>query len=107
MKNLITPAVGMGATYCIGSDRYAGTIVHVSPSGREVSFQKDHATNIAPPEERCIGGTQDYSYEPNHFADVRVYTLRKNGRWVLKGCSMVGFGTLSIGARNHYMDPSF
>ena len=101
------PVIGMGATYCIGSDRYAGTIVYVSASGRSVFFQKDHAINIAPPEERCLGGSQEYRYEPNIHADVEVYTLRKNGRWIQKGCGLVGYGHLSLGKRNHYMDPSF
>lgn len=38
---LETATVGMPATYCIGSDTYAGKISHVSPSGAYVLFVRD------------------------------------------------------------------
>lgn len=107
MSNTTFPVVGMGATYCIGSDRYAGTIIHVHKNGRELAWQADSVQNVAPASERQWGGTQKYEYQSNPQAEIEIYTLRKNNRWVQKGRPIRGYGNLWIGERDHYMDPCF
>lgn len=72
------PEVGIGATYCIGSDRYAYKVVRVTPATVTVV--------------RRGGSTEE------------VFTRRKDGRYVRKG-SRVGY--LYIGVAEDYRDPSF
>jgi hypothetical protein len=76
----ITPEfkVGDGATYCIGSDRYAGTIIEVSPSGKTVLFQKERNPN----------------------GSVTTFTLRRDGTYKAVGMT---YATLIPGK----LDPHF
>lgn len=99
------PEPGMGATILMWTDRHAATIVAVSPSGKQVTIQEDKATRTD-----NLGMTdsgQNYTYEPNPNAPHRVYTLRKNGAWVLKGDPINGGQRIAIGHRDHYYDYSF
>lgn len=99
----VKPEVGMGATICLWTDRHAATVIKVSPSGREVTVQHDHArlTN-----KDGIYGNQTYEYSPNPDGPTEVFTLRKNGRYTRKGEEMGGT-TLHVGDRREYYDPSF
>jgi hypothetical protein len=105
--NSITPVVGMGATYSIGSDRYAQTITAVNKTGKTImvvganSIYTKH-TNLKPNEGQTLIG-YDESFTPNTGT---VYTLRKNGYFHAKG-SKAKYGYLTIGQRNTYMDPHF
>lgn len=99
------PKVGMGATILMWTDRHAATIVAVSASGKQVTIQEDKATRTD-----NLGMTdsgQEYTFEANPDAPKRVYTLRKNGAWVLKGDALNGGQRLAIGHRDHYYDFSF
>ena len=78
------PVVGMPATYCIGSDRWAGSIVSVSKSGRTLGFS-----------DRRDG------------AMIETFSLRQNGRFYRVGCPMGQSGTLRLGVAEDYRDPSF
>lgn len=80
-KAPVVPTVGMPATYCIGSDRYAGQIVQVA--GRTIGFQEEGATR------------------------VEVFSLRKNGRWYKTGFPVGKGGSLRLGVAENYQDPSF
>jgi len=77
------PEVGMGATYCIGNDKYAMTIVEVSKTKRKIVLQHD---------------------APHRKGERIEATLRTDGRYREKGVSYVHF---IIGKRLDYWDPSF
>src|SRR5207247_2498802 len=94
------PEVGSGATYAIGSDRYAATVIKVSPSGHQVTVQDD--------EDRLTSGSpfseaQTYEYLRNASGRVMTFTWsRKYGRYVNGGSYR-----LTLGVRRAYRDPSF
>ena len=105
--NGITPVVGMGATYSIGSDRYAKTVTAVNKSGKTikvVSAASIYTTkkNLKPHEcQELIG--YDESFTPD---SGNVYTLRHDGYFYAKG-SKARYGCLVLGHRNTYRDPHF
>jgi hypothetical protein len=96
------PVVGLGVTVQIGSDRYAGTIVKVSPSGHKFEFQRDRAK---PTKNSNYYGTQRHIFVPDESAEIEVATRRKDGRYRLKGCD--NYGTVYVGKRDAYTDPHF
>jgi hypothetical protein len=87
--------VGDGATMNLYSDRYAGTIIKVSENGKKVTLQFDKATldpNFRP--DMVAGGfsahcrnnyEQSYSYERNPDGGKKEFSLRKSGRWIIRG----------------------
>jgi hypothetical protein len=100
----VVPVVGMGATAGYGSDSYPYTIIAVSANGKTITVQADDHH----PAPGCDHFTnQVYTYTPNPNGSTKVYTLRSNGRWVLKGDTMKGGQAIGIGARRYYQDPSF
>jgi hypothetical protein len=103
----LTPAVGMGAYRPIGSDRYAYTIVRVSKSGREICARQCNALRID--SEHAFSDAQRYAFAEDDDATIERYTLRRSGRWVLKGHpDKPNQGTrLHIGERRAYQDPTF
>ena len=100
----IKPEVGMGVTYGCWTDRYAGTIIKVSASGREITVQDDHARRT---DNNGMSECQSYEYTPNPEGAIMVFTLRKNGRWTEKGSPMGKGYRAGIGHRNAYHDYSF
>lgn len=99
------PTKGMGATTQVGSDRYPFTIVEVSDTLGFIIVKADKAIEK---EGSNYYGNQDYTYEANDKARNLKYTLRKNGRYYIDGESMkYYFNSISVGQRNHYLDPSF
>jgi hypothetical protein len=88
-------AIGDGASYGIGSDRYAGTIVAASPTGHRVIFQYDDA--------KWDFSKEEYTYTRNLLAGTMVFTRRKDGgyRPLFSNCGGLGRG------RHQYRDPSF
>jgi len=103
----VTPEVGMGCSYGAGSDSYPATIHYVSPSGREVGVSQD---------EILVGGewkegeyeAESYVCLPQPEAPQTIYTLRKNGTWVVKGQPMSAYWCrLYIGRRTYRQDPHF
>lgn len=99
-----TPEVGMGATICMWSDRHAGTIVRVSKSGKEIDFQYDEAHRV---DKNGISESQEYEYKRNPDASILTFTLRKDGRWVMKGEPTHNGRSLAIGFREKYYDFTF
>lgn len=106
----IIPTVGMGATYAVGSDRYACTIVEVLrfKSGerkgqiRGVLAQDDDAKLVSGSEQ---DGSATYEYSANTNATKDTYLWNeKAGRFVLKGSSYVRLG---LGHRSFWRNPSF
>lgn len=111
LVNLITgnsknpnPTVGMGATVLMWTDRSPATVVEVSKSGKSVTIQSD---NYRRTDTNGMSECQDYEYTPNPNGSKRVFTLRKNGRWVAEGSTMNAGERLSLGHRDRYYDFSF
>lgn len=98
-----TPVVGDGATILYWTDRAPVTIIAVSASGREVTVQYDKATRT---DNHGMSDAQSYTYERDPNGSTKKFTLRKNGRWVVKGGDM-NSTALSIGRREKYHDYSF
>lgn len=103
MENQVKPEVGMGVTFCIGSDRYPYTISRVV-SDRQIEVQEDDY--YPAPNHNYFGG-QSYIYSRNPFGIASMITLRKNGRWIKTGETMNSSGFWRIGVRDAYQDPSF
>lgn len=98
-----TFAVGDGATKLMWSDRKAGTIIAVSPSGKEVTWQEDTSTRV---DANGMSDAQSYEYAADPNGATEVFSLRKNGRWVTKGQKIGQGSTLGVG-RSTYHDYSF
>lgn len=106
----ITPEVGMGATYAVGSDRYVCTIVEVLrfKSGdrkgqiRGVVAQDDDV-RVVSGSEQDGSATYEYMQNPQATKDTYLWNAR-TGRFVLKGSSYVRLG---LGHRSYHRDPSF
>lgn len=106
-ETTIAPEVHMGAYRPVGSDRYAYTIVHVSKSGREISVRPCRALRIDSNEAQSE--SQEHVFAEDETAEIERYTLRRSGRWVLKGKpDKPRQGTrLYIGKRCSHRDPHF
>lgn len=96
------PTVGIGATNCVGSDRYPYTVIEVQ-SPKRIVVQAD---NYKRTDKNGLSESQTYEYSPNPDGSTRVLTMRKNGRWCEVGDSM-DYGGWAIGYRSAYQDPSF
>lgn len=92
------PKVGDGATICMWTDRHAATIVKVTPT--QVHVQEDIATRT---DSNGMSDCQEYSYQRNPGAEVRIFRLNKYGQYrqPSRGCS------LAIGVRRSYHDFGF
>lgn len=104
LKTPIVPVPGMGATKCFISDRYPGTIISVSKSGKSLMWGADRVTLVSG---NVYDGTAKYSYETDPDAHPEEFKLRKNGRWVRAGESMRNGTGLSLDRREKYYDPDF
>lgn len=99
------PVVGMGATYHVGSDSYACTVIEVSPSGHRIVLQHDRT--VPTKRARAMGMTDEmrpFLYVRNPEGRTEVATRRKDG-YRLKGWKRSG--RVELGIRETYRDPSF
>jgi len=116
VKNSIVP--GMGATMFCGSDRYAMVVTEVlSPKKVKVAhllrehedkFTEENGVQMLPEDllkEYKKFVPDEYGYCGFHVP--RVYTLRKNGRWMPQGSGMWETSSIHIGHTESYRDPSF
>ena len=94
------PEVGMGATLFMWSDRHAYTINEVK-SAKTIIATRDVATRA---DTNGQSESQTYKYTSGDYPET--FTLRKNGRWCLKGQNQKS-SPLKIGARDEYYDYSF
>lgn len=94
----VPPVVGMGATICMWTDREAGTVVRVSPSGKQCYVQVDNAVRV---DKNGMSDCQTYEYTQNQNAAIHKFNLRKDGKWHGQA------GWLMIGKRMAYHDFSF
>ena len=94
--------VGMGATMCGWTDRYAGTVISVSET--QVAVQEDRATRT---DKNGMSESQTYAYSPDANGRIFVFTKRKYGGWVERGRKMGNGRRVSFGGRSAYYDYSF
>ena len=107
------PAVGMGATMLLWSDRCACTIINVQQvRGKTiVTVQTDRATVTAG---SSHDGSAEYSYARNPQGSEHHFRRKNDGRWqqVVINRQTGRWGKASgrglrIGERDEYRDPSF
>lgn len=91
------PTVGMGLTVLHWTDRSAGTIVRVSPSGKTFWFTDDTVTRT---DSNGMSESQDYTYTSNPASKVHAARLTTRG-WKSEGHG------ISVGYRRAYHDYSF
>lgn len=101
---ITTPEPGMGVTVQMWSDRYAGTIVSVSPSGKSFQFRRDRAIRRDKNGMSEVG--QDYLYEIDPTAKIETARLAKDGTFRLPGGKRHG-SIVRLGYRKAYHDYSF
>lgn len=89
--------IGMGATQLIGSDRYACTIVDITPSGKTLTVQEDKAIRT---DNNGMSSIQEWCYEANPDGEIRRFRLTTKG-W------RSGSISLRVGVRDHYYDFDF
>lgn len=94
------PEVGMGVTELHWTDRHAGTIVRISPSGKTFWYQRDIATRT---DTNGMSESQSYSYAPDPNAALVAARRNKRGEWK----ATPGGTQLRLGQRSAYHDYSF
>lgn len=100
----LVPEVGMGATILMWTDRHAATVTHVSSSKKTIQVTTDKARRT---DGNGMSEVQSWEYTPDPDGVVHTYTLRQNGRWVLRGEDMFKGRGLLLGGRDEYHDFSF
>lgn len=105
-----TVKVGDGVTHHLWTDRHAGTVTWVSPSGKTFRWTRDRAIANGPTHDR---GQYDYSYEStpvSGWLDLvtgKTVTNENTARWsASRGRFRTGGSSMSSG-RHEYYDPSF
>ena len=110
--NRIEFEVGDGATLQCWSDCRAGTIIKVTP--KRVVWQRDKVTLINRDELTVKAGgfaahwsgVQEYTYERDTTGLTKVFTPRKDGRWICTGGTMAT-GRALVPGRLEYYDFNF
>ena len=117
VKNTIVPGM-CGTMYC-GSDRYAVVVTEVLSAKR---IKVAHLLDKHEPYIRCNDEgvdilspefVEDYKqFVPDQYGYCgyhvpRIYTLRKNGRWMPAGKGMWETCSIHIGHAENYRDPNF
>ena len=110
--------IGLCGTMFVGSDSYAVVITEViSPKEVRVAdmLDEDYNSEKITDENGC-----EYipAYRMPKYAKVtedltkfesigEIYKLRKNGRWIKKGCGLWETGGVHFGHSENYRDPNF
>lgn len=94
------PEVGMGVTYGCWTDRYAATIIKVSPSGKTITVRDDIAIRT---DKNGLSESQTYRYEPGTGGTKTFRITTRHGRKNWRS----GVYRATVGIRNAYRDPSF
>lgn len=98
IRNLV-PEVGLGCTVCYYSDRRAATVTKIiSPCKIEVTFNQTECIDYY---------AGDYKILPKLEGNAKVFTKRRNGRWVADGQAYKDGVLLMLHYQSHYIDPSF
>lgn len=91
---------GLAATYRIGSDRYAATVIAVSPTAKKATVQLDHATRT---DANGMSESQSYTYTRDPKGAVHVFYRGADGAYRDRKRG----GSCTFGVRRHYHDFSF
>lgn len=94
------PEIGMGCTVCYLSDSEPATIIDIK--GKRITVQFDIAELVSG---SAQNGTAEYTFTKNENGPIRVFSLRKNGKYIEQGSNCGP--SLSIGHRRKYYDPHF
>lgn len=104
--------VGDAATIQVGSDRYAATVIWVSPSGHQIKLQRDKTVATKP-----TAHTEDQSYicVEDKDGEVEKAAIRlvndQESHVRAKECAYFmcgrGYQHVTIGIKRPYRDPSF
>jgi len=97
----VKPEVGMPCLTCYWTDRYPCTIVASSSNGKRL-LVKENFYNV---EDHY--GEEYTSKGVNYESETEIYTLRKNGRWVLEVSPMSTGRGLALNSSAMRIDPSF
>lgn len=107
-----TPEIGMGVTMLSWTDRNPATIVQVFNIGKTqyIGVNEDNATRT---DDNGISESQSYEFKFNPLVFMRYYRKTAKGTW--EGCRVnpetgrfiKTVGSVSIGQRGKYWDPSF
>jgi hypothetical protein len=101
----LEPAVGMGATYYCGSDRYTYTVIEIRRNGRQLVLQKDTETLA---EGNSQSERQVYTYTRDlNGTKVTVNQSHDGETYRERGMSHIKTLYYTIGQRRTYRDPSF
>lgn len=98
------PEVGGLATFGIGSDSYAYTVIEVSATGHKVVLQE---RSSKPTKDSDYFGDQRYVTYENLEGSKMVATRRTTKRGVTYRPKGSSCGTVTFGAARRYTDPSF
>lgn len=96
-----TPTVGTHVSYQVGSDRYPGTVVAVSKSGRQVQVQKDDFRVVSG---SWQGNDAVCEFTRNEKAEILKFTKRSNGSYLRVGGNYCYLSTNGWAA---YLNPCF
>jgi hypothetical protein len=94
--------IGDGATVLAWTDRYAATVVKVTP--RSITVREDTATRT---DKNGMSESQSYEYAPNPEGREWTFTLRADGKFYERGAAMGKGYKLLVGERRAYHDYSF
>ena len=102
-KEEIIPVKGMGASTYNNGDSYPYTVVEViSPKTIRVTADDYKVLTPAPYSE----GPQDCEFTTNWDRFGQIYTKRKNGKWIMKGCSLNAYWMgIGLGHRSYKQNP--
>ena len=109
------PQIGMGATFLSFTDRNPGTITEII-SPKQIRIERcDH--EAVPKEGGYVFGENiPQIFKPRTVEEIEadkeprgeIYSLRRNGKWIIKGASLHQSGlSAMIGERDYYYDPHF
>jgi ribosomal protein S13 len=111
--------IGMAATYFVGSDRYAMVVTEIlGPKKIRVARMEDEDYNDLEnytdnKNIQILRGTRMMKYvqiseDGKSWEGIgKIYTLRKNGRWMAEGQGLWGAGSVHLGHAETYLDPCF
>lgn len=100
-REIIAPAVGMGATELCYSDLKAFTIIAVNDRQQRITLQRDNTTFTE------MNAARVYDYTANPDGETVHASLRANGYWVAVGDRTSNGRRFVIGSRVEYYDYSF
>ena len=112
------PKLGMCATMFVGSDRYAMVVTEVLAKDKiRVDYMEDediksekytdeNGAEYVPVFNMCKYAKVN-DEQTGFTSRGKIYTLRKNHRWMPKGESLWGCSAIHLGKAEEYRDPSF